>query len=109
MADMWAWSPIKGGTADKPVEVDFGAKVTKAQLGVDDADWDAMVEAGSVRPYAPPKMPDTYQSSPVEFLKEQAAKAENDEDLALSANLGGSYFGPPAEEVLSTGAGKTEQ
>jgi hypothetical protein len=98
----YAWSPIKYGTnTDKDGNV-TGEKVLAAgdsvdpkKLGVDQANFDALVESGAVREYAYPDMPDAYQGSPVDFLREQAA------DVAAAVEgSGGGYFGPTAEEAL---------
>ena len=98
----YAWSDIRYGaevdkdgnkTADKMVKA--GDTVTQKNLGVSDADWQALVDAGSVREYEYPDMPDTYQGSPVDFLREKLA------DVAGAVEgSGGGYFGPSPEEAM---------
>lgn len=110
MADstMYAWSPIRyGATTDSEGNftgiqmVNFGDSVSKSKLGVDDENWNALVEAGVVRDYAPPKEyseTTPVDESPVQFLQRQAREAA---ELAEGAvmSMGGSYFGPNQEEI----------
>lgn len=70
----YAWSPIKGGTADKPVTIARGDKVTKDALGVSDADWNAMVEAGAIREKEFPA-PSDYDGSVIDWLREKLQEA----------------------------------
>jgi hypothetical protein len=93
---MYAWSPILAG--DKSAAM--GDKVSKSSLGVDDADFDAMVEAGSIRSYPVPDMPEGFQGSVVDHLRAEIQKATDMSTEIASFNLGGSYFGPTAEEVM---------
>lgn len=102
MAD-YAWSEIRYGVeTDKDGNflrhkvVKAGETVTKAKLGVSDADWAQLQEAGSVRPYAYPDMPESYEGSPVDFLREQASAVAD----AVQGS-GGGYFGPTYEEALT--------
>jgi hypothetical protein len=98
----YAWSPIKHG-ADVDKDGNYvrdkllpaGSTVTQKNLGVSDADWEAMIEAGSIREYEYPDMPDTFQGSPVDFLRQKLA------DVAGAVEgSGGGYFGPTAEEAM---------
>lgn len=80
----YAWSTIKGGTADKPVTVERGDSVTQKDLGVNDADWAALLEAGSVREKKFPA-PKDYEGSVIDYLREQleeASSAVDEEELA---------------------------
>jgi hypothetical protein len=71
----YAWSPIKGGTAEKPVTVDRGDKVSQSDLGVDDANWAALVESGAVRDKEFPA-PADYEGSVIDYLRDKLAEAQ---------------------------------
>lgn len=75
MATYYAWSPIRGGTLEKPVAIERGAKVSQSDLGVGDADWAALIESGAVRDKAFPA-PDDYEGSVIDFLRDQLAEAQ---------------------------------
>lgn len=83
MADMVAWSPIRVGKSaegDKPGETKVikpGETVTKESLG-DEEEFNQLVASGALKPLPYPEMPETYQDSPVNFLREQARKAADD-------------------------------
>lgn len=104
----YAWSPILYGAevekgtgvklSDKRVE--FGDSVTQKNLGVSDADWDALVESKAVRDYAPPELPKNFDGSVVDHLRNEIAKASEASVEAAAMSLGGSYFGPTPEEAL---------
>jgi hypothetical protein len=83
----YAWSPIRGGTADKPVNIARGAKVTKDGLGVDDANWNALVESGAVREKEFPA-PADYDGSVIDYLRDRLQEAQSlsavDEEEAAS-------------------------
>lgn len=110
MADptYYAWSPIhydsegKGevGAPAKPKTLAIGEVATKAKLGIDDENFAALVEAGSVRERKPPDTPDGYSGSHVQFLLEQAREAEL-MAADTSVSLGGSYYGPNAEDLAA--------
>lgn len=111
MADTWyAWSPIRHsaevdpdtGVASRVNVVKFGDTVTKAKLKVSDDDWDALVQAGSVRNYAPPDGFDgtSEDESPVQYLQRKAREAAEAPEVSAMQSLGGSYFGPAPEEVM---------
>ena len=95
----YAWTPIKGGTAEKPVNIARGAKVTKSDLGVSDADWDAMVQAGAIRTKKHPA-PEDYEGSAVDYLRERLQEAQEmsgvDEEEAASELADVSTPPPPA-------------
>jgi|SRR6185295_6136987 len=81
--DLVAWSPIvsskNNGTHKDPdleeVTVKPGESVNKDALGVDDDGWQQLIDSGAVRSQAYPDMPETFQGSPVEFLREEMRKA----------------------------------
>jgi len=83
MADLVAWSSIKSaknnGTEKEPewkeIIVKPGESVTQDALALDDEGWKQLLESGSVRTMPYPEMPETYQDSPVQFMREQARKA----------------------------------
>ncbi len=82
-SDLVAWSPIRSaknnGTDKDPdmeaITVKPGESVSKSSLGLDDDQFAQLVESGAVRTMPFPEMPETYQGSPVEFMREQAANA----------------------------------
>lgn len=87
----YAWSPIRAGKNSAK----FGDTVTADKLGVSKEDFEAMVEAKSIREKAPPKLPEGYQGSVVDFLREQIKEAElsagatlNDANLEALAAVG---------------------
>jgi hypothetical protein len=49
-----------------------GETVTQDSLGLNDEQFRQLVESGAVRTLEYPDMPDTYQDSPVNYLREQA-------------------------------------
>lgn len=116
MAKLVAWSPIKSaknnGTEKDPdmevIKVEPGETVTQELLGLDDGGWAQLVESGSVRTMAYPDMPETYQLSPAEFLREEARKAaEGTSDMSeentaaiLAANAAGTGTALISEEPL---------
>lgn len=112
MADtMYAWSPIQHGAERDETDptvitsykvVPMGATVTKDNLGVSDADFEAMVEANAIRNYPPPEMPKGYQGSVMDYLRDQLRQASQVEEAALTLAMSarGSNFAPPEEEVL---------
>jgi len=83
MAELVAWSPIhsakNNGTNKEPeweaIDVKPGDPVTQDGVNVDDAGWKQLIESGAVRAQEYPNMPETWQDSPVQFLRDQARKA----------------------------------
>src|SRR5262245_41388699 len=71
----YAWSDIRGGTAEKPVLVTRGSKVTQSELGLSDANWQEMLDSGAVRDKQFPA-PDDYQGSALDYLRDQLAEAQ---------------------------------
>ncbi len=110
---MYAWTPILAGGETKEVKgpggvvrniilnrnrIEVGEKVDKATMtegsSNPDADWDAFVESGAIRPYPFPKDLDPNSTeSPIDFLRRQlreAAETQLDEEqqLLLAAGQG---------------------
>lgn len=83
----YAWSPIKGGTADKPVNIARGDKVSQSDLGVGDADWKALIESGAIREKQFPA-PADYEGSVIDYLRDRLNEAQSlsavDEEEAAS-------------------------
>jgi hypothetical protein len=81
MADktLYAWSPIDAG--DKKLKV--GDEVTASALGIDKEGLEDLVDSGAVRAKKPPKLPDGWQGSMVDFLRQEAREAE----LAAGASI----------------------
>lgn len=83
MADLVAWAPIKSGknkgSEKEPdmetINVKPGDSVSQDALGVDDEGWKQLLESGAVRKMTYPDMPETFQGSPVDYLREKARKA----------------------------------
>jgi len=75
MAQYYAWSPVKAGTTDEPKSVARGEKVSQSSLGLNDADWQALVDSGAVRD-RPFPAPDDYQGSALDYLRDQLAEAQ---------------------------------
>lgn len=86
MATLYAWSPIRSAEqfdeetkkAGASVTKNVGDTVTQDEMYLSDEQWNQLVSSGAVRSYAPPEMPNTFQGSPIDFLKEQARKASED-------------------------------
>jgi hypothetical protein len=86
MADLVAWSPITNGkntgTEDDPkmetTTIEPGESVTQAALGLDDDGWQQLLDSRAVRKMDYPDMPETFQGSPVEFMRHQASLAASD-------------------------------
>lgn len=73
---LYAWSDIKGGTLEKPVAIPRGSKISKGDLpGILDSDWNAMLDAGSIRD-RPFPAPEDYSGSALDFLRDQLAEAQ---------------------------------
>jgi hypothetical protein len=79
MADLVAWSAIRVGEPTKNAEnpgetkvIKPGETVTQDSLGLDDEQFRQLVESGAVRALEYPDIPNTYQDSPVNYLREQA-------------------------------------
>jgi hypothetical protein len=70
----YAWSDIRGGTADEPVNVARGAEVTQSKLGVGDAEWEELKASGAVRDKKFPA-PDDFEGSAVDYLRQQLQEA----------------------------------
>lgn len=79
--------------------IKFGEEVSQDDLGIDDDEWQALVDGAAIRDYAPPDMPKGYLGSPLEFLREQANKRE-EEEFGLLAAIGGYNVGGANEESM---------
>jgi hypothetical protein len=83
----YAWSPIRGGTHDKPVNIARGEKVTQSDLGAGDADWNAYLESGAIREKEFPA-PEDFDGSVIDYLREKLQEAQSlsavDEEEAAS-------------------------
>lgn len=108
---MYAWTRIQNGVERDEVDpkvilktnyIEYGSEVTADDLGIDDVEFQALVDGGAVRDYAPPNLPATFTGSPLDFLRDQAKKAE---ELTLSQNLGGYVMNGPDETGRLLGVG----
>ena len=112
----YAWSPIQhtevegdtsGAVTPTSDVVQPGSVVSADSLGVSDADWAALVEAGSVRSYPFPDMPAEFTGSPIDFLRQQMRRVEEEPEALAETELvavgmaAGSHFSPPLEETLA--------
>lgn len=83
----YAWSDIRAGTTDKPVNVARGEEVSKSKLGINDTEWDALVAGGSAREKKFPA-PKEFEGSAVDFVRQQLQEATSmsslDEEEAAS-------------------------
>ncbi len=105
MATLYAWSNIRVGEqtlkADSPGKVTtikFGDAVTADKLGADDAQMKAYIDSGAIRETKPPQLPETWQGSPLDFIRAEAEKADN--DMEFLPHTGGSAFAPEASQIL---------
>lgn len=80
----YAWSPILAG--DKSAKL--GDEVTASSLGVSKEDFEDLVTSGAVRSKKPPKLPDGWQGSIIDFIRQEAREAfEGTDDEAALAEL----------------------
>ncbi len=104
MATLYAWSDFRVGEPakdDKPgklTTIKFGETVTAEKLKADDEQMKAYIDSGAVREVKPPEMPSTWQGSPLDFVRAEAEKADN--DMEFLPHTGGSAFAPEASQVL---------
>jgi hypothetical protein len=92
----YAWAPIDAGEK----QFKLGDSVSAGDLEIDDREFQALVDSGAVREYEPPKLPDTYQGSILDYVREQRAKNEEEEMLVMT---GGSTFAPTSADVILAG------
>lgn len=101
----YAWTVIQNGverdTTDptvilKRTTIPYGEEVSADSLDIDDAEFQALIDSGAVRQYAPPDMPSSFSGSPLDYLRLQARQAE---ELSLSQNLGGYNIGGVGDEA----------
>jgi len=128
MADdtYYAWTNIQSGkdngtTKEPDLEVlsaTRGDAVTADDLGLDEDQFKQLVDAGSVRRMKVPDMPDTFQGSPVDFLRQQARLAaegtlgdaetsEENMSAILAANAASTGVALPPE--IEEGTGPSEE
>jgi hypothetical protein len=118
MAELVAWSNIQVGEANEDAAklsggevkvIKPGESVSQGDLGLDDAQFDQLVKSGAVRTLPYPDMPEEYQNSPVEFLREQTAKIAEDalagvetseENMEAAAAMMRAATGTPEPEPL---------
>lgn len=74
MAQLYAWTNVSAG--DKSAK--YGEVVTASKLGISKEQFDAHVESGAFRTTKPPDLPETWQGSPVDYLRQQADQAGED-------------------------------
>ncbi len=105
MATLYAWSDFRVGEPakdDKPgkiTTIKFGETVTAEKLGgADDEQMQAYMDSGAIREVKPPDMPATFQGSPLDFVRAEAEKADN--NMEFLPHTGGSIFAPEASQVL---------
>ena len=67
----YAWSNF---TTEDGEAVAPGDTVTQQQLGLNDEDWEALVESGAVREEEWPILDPNFQGSPEEWKKQEANK-----------------------------------
>ena len=117
-ATYYAWSPIRGGKRTgegddakvEAVNVAAGETVTASKLGVSKEEFQALVDSGAVRTQKYPDLPEGYQDSPVNFMRQQALEAAGDNDEALIAlsmetlGEGGTPQASPARPIGGAGA-----
>jgi hypothetical protein len=105
MADTWyVWSPIVTERDEQGVPRKFaemGSTVSAGGLKLSDSQFQQLVDSGAVRNYAPPKLPDNFEGSPIDFLRSERARKEGmSEEQALSLTTTGGAMGPSEEEML---------
>lgn len=100
MADkLYVWNEIRHGEpgeGDKSGDTKVfkrGDSVSKSDFaGMSDEEFDQLIAGGTLRTMKYPDMPETYQGSPVEYMREQARKAAeaalldvSESDVAVAA------------------------
>lgn len=79
----YAWSAIKAGTLEDPINVARGAKVAAKDLGISAAEFEALIESGSIRD-KPFPAPSGYDGSAIDHLRDQLAEADSSVDEATA-------------------------
>lgn len=92
----YTWSTIYNGGETKTIKdrkiivkrnvIEPGEEVSQTKLKLNDVEWKALVDGGSVRPYKYPDMPDSYGGSPMEFVMSQLRAGG--EEISQDALLG---------------------
>jgi hypothetical protein len=83
-----------------------GTKVSKSDLEVDDAGWEALVEAGVVRSFPYPDMPAGSTDSPLVFLQRKLNEQAASEEELLTAQVQGAT---QTEEALVAAAAEVDK
>lgn len=84
MATFYAWSPILAGNKSAK----FGDEVSAEKLGVTKEDFAEMVDSRAIRTKRPPKLPEGWTGSVLDFIRKEAREAmEGTEDEANLAEL----------------------
>lgn len=102
MAKFFAWSDLynggkiekvtlpNGGVREVVVErnmIPRGSEISKGKLKLSDADWDALVEGGSIRPYPLPDEADDNTSPTQAVLRRLSRDGEIDQNMLLELAL----------------------
>jgi hypothetical protein len=83
----YAWTDIHYSSNKKRLTVKAGAEVSAQKLGIDEEEWDQLVEARVVRTIKYPNMPASFTGSPKDFvLKQRSEQLQQLEDLDLYAD-----------------------
>lgn len=80
--DYYAWTDIRHGDSDGKIKtIKVGSKITEKDVGAED--YAAMIDAKSIRPIPfPDDIPNTWQDSPMAWLKEKIRRQSADDELA---------------------------
>jgi hypothetical protein len=103
----YAWAPIlfdaerdDKGNILKQKSMKFGEEVSAGNLGLEEEQFQELVDSGAVRDYAPPEMPEGYSKSPRDFMMEQHNLTEG--------HIAGGYFSPDVIQQLQFHADQNE-
>lgn len=128
--DYYAWSDIYHGGESKDMPTSGGAtrkvivernvtahgeKVSQAELGISDEEWQTMIDGGSVRPYPVPEDVDEF-TSPHNAVMAKIVNEDGDVDVEKLMEVGvpsvaalstlPAATNPPAEEGKTLGETK---
>ncbi len=118
---MYAWSEIRKGGEVKTIDladgrtktlvvsrntVAVGDVITKKSLDFTDDEWDALIDAGSIRPYPYPEEAGDYVSPTQAILAKYSRDGDVDQNMLLELALAHpAASNPPAEEGAEVPAG----